>query len=250
MRKFGLIGYPLGHSFSKKYFTQKFIDLGLSENHQYDLYEMESVKEDFPALWEDPELVGINVTVPHKQNVLPFLTKLEKSAERVGAVNVIKRVGDALIGYNSDYYGFMESLKLMIGDSHQVKTALILGTGGASKAIKAALEDMGIQYKVVSRSAEKADFTYEHLMSNPKITCAVDLLINCTPLGTYPKVERAPDLPYDELHAGQFLYDLVYNPEVTKFLSEGKSRGAATKNGLDMLHLQAEKSWEIWNKPA
>ena len=246
MRKFGLIGYPLGHSFSKKYFTQKFIDLGLSDNHQYELFEMEEVTEDFSMLWEDTELEGINVTVPHKQNVIPFLTRLDKSAERVGAVNVIKRKGNELIGYNSDYYGFMESLKRMIGDPHQVKKALILGTGGASKAIKAALEDMGIGYKVVSRSEQKADYTYEYLMAHPKVVQAVDLLINCTPLGTYPKAERAPELPYDELHAGQFLYDLVYNPEETRFLAEGKSRGAATKNGLDMLHLQAEKSWEIW----
>ena len=247
MRKFGLIGYPLGHSFSKKYFTQKFIDLGLSENHEYDLFEMEEVTEDFPALLEDSELEGMNVTVPHKQNVMPLLTRLDKSAARVGAVNVIKREGSDLIGYNSDYYGFMESLRLMIGDSHQIKTALILGTGGASKAVKVALEDLGIAYKFVSRSAKKADYTYDHLMANAEIVKSVDLIVNCTPLGTYPKVECAPELPYDVLHAGQYLYDLVYNPEVTKFLQEGKSRGAATKNGLDMLHLQAEKSWEIWN---
>ncbi len=246
MRKFGLIGYPLGHSFSKKYFTQKFSDLDLGD-HQYDLFEMEEVTDDFPALWEDAELVGVNVTVPHKQNVLPFLARLDRSAERVGAVNVIKRVGEELVGYNSDYHGFMESLKLMIGESHQVKTALILGTGGASKAIKVALEDMGITYKTVSRSKDKADHTYAYLMSHSEIVRDVDLLINCTPLGTYPKVENAPELPYEQLHAGQFLYDLVYNPEVSKFLAEGKSRGAATKNGLDMLHLQAEKSWEIWN---
>jgi shikimate dehydrogenase len=246
MRKFGLIGYPLGHSFSKKYFTQKFIDLGL-DDHQYDLYEMEDVKYDFPALLDDPELEGINVTVPHKQNILPFLTRLEKSAERVGAVNVIKRVGDELIGYNSDYYGFMESLKLMIGTEGKVKSALICGTGGASKAIKAVLEDMDIKYKTVSRSKEKADVTYKYLMEHGELVKNADLLINCTPLGTYPKVDTAPELPYEELHAGQFLYDLVYNPEVTRFLQEGKSRGAATKNGLDMLHLQAEKSWEIWN---
>lgn len=244
MRKFGLIGFPLGHSFSKKYFAEKFSKLGLTD-HQYDLFEMEQI-DAFEALWNDDELVGLNVTVPHKENVMPFLTRLDQSAEKVGAVNVIKRQEEGLVGYNSDFYGFQQSL-LKFLNGKTITKALILGTGGAAKAVKSVLRDMGVELKVVSRSEGKADLTYDYIMKNKTILANVDLIVNSTPLGTFPKVDNCPLLPYEVLHSGQFLYDLVYNPEETLFLKNGREQGAAAKNGYDMLELQAERSWEIWN---
>jgi len=245
MRKFGLIGFPLGHSFSKKYFTEKFIMLGLTD-HQYDLFEMEQI-DAFEALWSDADLVGVNVTVPHKENVMPFLARLDHSAEKVGAVNVIKRQAEGLVGYNSDFYGFQQSL-LKFLNGQTIKTALILGTGGAAKAVKSVLRDMGVELKIVSRAEGKADLTYDQIIDNKDILAETDLIVNSTPLGTYPKVDNCPLLPYEVLHKGQFLYDLVYNPEETLFLKKGKEQGAAIKNGYDMLELQAERSWEIWNE--
>ncbi|MFY0599353.1 MAG: shikimate dehydrogenase [Cyclobacteriaceae bacterium] len=245
MKKFGLIGFPLGHSFSKKYFTEKFEKMGLSD-HQYELFEMENANN-LMSLWDDPNLVGLNVTVPHKENVKPFLSKFDHSAEKVGAVNVIKKEKEGLVGYNSDYYGFKESLLKLIGKRFSVKRSLILGTGGASKAVKAALTDLGIEYQVVSRSKEKSELTYDHLKQDSLIFEQADLIINSTPLGTFPKVEVCPDLPYQSMHSGQYLYDLVYNPSVTLFMQKGLDAGAKVKNGLEMLELQAERSWEIWN---
>ncbi|MEO9475703.1 MAG: shikimate dehydrogenase [Cyclobacteriaceae bacterium] len=244
MRKFGLIGFPLGHSFSKKYFTEKFSKLGLAD-HQYDLFEMEQI-DAFEALWNDDELVGLNVTVPHKENVMPFLTRLDHSAEKVGAVNVIKKQDEGLVGYNSDFYGFQQSLlKFLAGKT--ITKALILGTGGAAKAVRSVLLDMDVELKIVSRAVGKADLTYDQIMNDKDILAETDLIVNSTPLGTFPKVDNCPLLPYEVLHTGQFLYDLVYNPEETLFLKKGKEQGAAAKNGYDMLELQAERSWEIWN---
>lgn len=244
MRKFGLVGFPIGHSFSKKYFTDKFQSLNL-EDHQYDLYELETV-DGFMDLWNDKDLIGVNVTVPHKQNVIPFMTKLDGSAERVGAINVIRREKEGLVGYNSDYYGFKNSLINFISGA-SVKKALILGTGGASKAVRVALADLGIEYKEVSRTKDNADHTYAELHDRPSILIETDLIINCTPLGTFPKTDYCADLPYNAMHSNQFLYDLVYNPEVTSFMKKGLEQGAKVKNGAEMLKLQAERSWEIWN---
>ncbi len=241
MRKFGLIGYPLTHSFSKKYFTDKFEREGIADC-QYDLYEMADVAESLPALLQMPDLCGINVTIPHKQAVLPFLTRLDASAEKVGAVNVIRVEGDnSLTGFNSDYYGFRQSLEEWTAET---VPALVLGTGGASKAVVAALNDLGIAHKMVSRTKTADNLTYDELSGQ---LAEYKLIINCSPVGTYPRVDEAPALPYNELTAEHWLYDLVYNPAETLFMRRGLEQGAHVLNGHRMLILQAEKAWEIWN---
>lgn len=246
MKRFGLIGYPLGHSFSRGYFSEKFLQLGLDDHH-YDLFELEDIGG-FPELWKKiPELHGLNVTVPHKEGVLRFLDELDSSAQKVGAVNVIKKVGDKLVGFNSDFYGFKQSLESWLPEGRKVRNALILGGGGAAKAVEAALRDLDVSYQVVSRHRDKGDLIYEDLKSNPSLFKDVGLIVNTTPLGMHPRIDSKPDLPYECLHAEQYLYDLVYNPEETAFMKEGRLKGAKTKNGLEMLHLQADRSWEIWN---
>ncbi len=242
MRHFGLIGYPLGHSFSKKYFTDKFKALGLSD-HKYDLYELETI-DLFTGLLKDPNLVGINVTVPYKQAVKQYLDALDQSAEKVGAVNVIKRTGNKLTGFNSDYFGFRTSLENFI-PKNSVRNALILGTGGSSKAVRAVLADLNIQVVFVSRNAGDGVISYDQLTA--EIVKEHQLIVNTTPLGMHPKVDNCPGIPYEALESTHFLFDLVYNPETTKFMQMGLDRGARVKNGLEMLHLQADKSWEIWN---
>lgn len=246
MKRFGLVGYPLGHSFSRGYFNEKFERLGLSD-HKYDLFETEYLK-DFPALWERyPDLVGVNVTVPHKENIRRFLDRLDSSAHKVEAVNVIKKEGTKLVGYNSDFFAFKQSIINYFQGEVTVNKALILGGGGASKAVEAAFLDLGIKYMVVSRQKLKGDLVYHELKEDPSYIKKVDMIVNTTPLGTYPDIELKPDIPYDAIHAEQYIYDLVYNPEETAFMKEGRKRGARTKNGLEMLHLQADKAWEIWN---
>ncbi len=242
MRHFGLIGYPLGHSFSKKYFTDKFKALGLSD-HKYDLYELETI-DLFKGLLKDPNLVGINVTVPYKQAVKQYLDALDQSAEKVGAVNVIKRIGNKLTGFNSDYFGFRTSLENFI-PKNSVRNALILGTGGSSKAVRAVLADLNIQVVFVSRNAGDGVISYDQLTA--EIVKEHQLIVNTTPLGMHPKVDNCPGIPYEALGSTHFLFDLVYNPETTKFMQMGLDKGARVKNGLEMLHLQADKSWEIWN---
>lgn len=243
MTRFGLIGYPLTHSFSKKYFTQKFEREGITDC-QYDLYEMADVAENLPALLQTPGLRGLNVTIPHKQAVIPFLTRLDESAQKVGAVNVIRiETNGSLTGFNSDYYGFRQSLEEWAGENGVPSTALVLGTGGASKAVVAALTDLGISHKMVSRTQTGNNLTYNELQGK-----LVDykLIVNCSPVGTYPHVNESPDLPYDELTPAHWLYDLVYNPAETQFMRQGLARGANVLNGHRMLILQAEKSWKIW----
>lgn len=247
MKRFGLIGYPLGHSFSRSYFTEKFEKLGLSDSHKYDLFEIEYLK-DFPTLWDRyPDLVGVNVTVPHKENVKRFLDRLDSSAHKVEAVNVIKKEGGKLVGYNSDYFGFKQSIINYFQGKVTCEKALILGGGGAAKAVEAAFLDMGIRYQMVSRSKDKGDLTYQDLKEDPELVSSVGMIVNTTPLGMHPNYDTKPDIPYDAVHPEQYLYDLVYNPEETAFMLEGRRRGAKTKNGLEMLHLQADKAWEIWN---
>jgi len=246
MNLYGLIGFPLSHSFSKKYFTEKFAREGIADS-AYELFELPDIRE-FPALLAtQPNLRGINVTIPHKQNVIPYLDALDDSARKVGAVNVIKlnREGKKT-GYNSDYFGFMKSLRTWLDALGVVRpAALVLGTGGASRAVKAALTDLGIEYHVVSRQADKAVFSYEQL--NADIIASHLLIINTTPLGTYPQTNTSPPIPYHALTPHHLLYDLVYNPAETEFMTQGSARGASVHNGLPMLHLQAEKAWEIWN---
>jgi shikimate dehydrogenase len=246
-RLFGLVGFPLTHSFSKKYFTEKFEKLNLSETHRYELFEMENLNSNLTELFDKhPELEGINVTIPHKQAVFPFMNELDISARNVGAVNVVKRDKNGkLTGYNSDYYGFRRSLLEFLGDrgTENLK-ALLLGYGGAGKAVRAVLKDLGIETQIVSRRKSDETVSYEeadHLIDSHH------LIINCTPLGTYPKTEECPEIDYKLITLDHFLFDLVYNPTETLFLKKGLEKGAAIKNGYDMLVYQAEKSWEIWN---
>lgn len=244
MKKFGLVGFPLSHSFSKKYFTEKFQSLGISDDHQYNLYEIEDIAELKNIVKNTEGLKGLNVTIPYKVAVKSLLNEIDSAAERIGAVNVIKISDDKkLKGFNSDYFGFRQSLEEFLGNAKGVK-ALVLGNGGAAKAVCVALEDMGIEYKLVSRRV--ADDTINYRKAN-ELLAETKLIINCTPLGTYPNVTSFPDLDYENIGNGHFCFDLVYNPSETKFLQKCKSNGAKTINGYDMLVYQAEKSWEIWN---
>ncbi|MBA4850841.1 shikimate dehydrogenase [Emticicia sp. BO119] len=244
MNIYGLIGYPLGHSFSKKYFTEKFGQMGIADTNAYELFELPDIQA-LPQLIESqPNLKGLNVTIPHKQAVMPFLDGLDASAEKVGAVNVIKiGEGGKLIGYNSDYYGFKTSLEEFIPANSSLK-ALVLGNGGAAKAVVAALNDLAIAFKIVSRIKSEGTLGYEDLAIE---IGNYQLIINSSPVGTYPKSDVCPDIPYEQLTPDHYLYDLVYNPVQTLFLQKGDEQGAKTHNGLKMLHLQAEKAWEIWN---
>lgn len=246
---YGLIGYPLTHSFSQRYFTEKFAREGI-EHSQYDLFSMPDIAA-LPQVLALPGLRGLNVTIPHKLAVLPFLNRLDASAEKVGAVNVIKLEADgSRTGYNSDYYGFLQSLTDWLAAEDQPVVggnlqALVLGTGGAAKAVTAALTDLAIPFRQVSRNPAADQVSYHDLVA---LIVDYRLIINTSPVGMYPAVDIAPDLPYDQLTARHFLYDLVYNPSETRFMQLGRERGAAVLNGLRMLELQAEKAWEIWQR--
>lgn len=243
MIQFGLIGYPLTHSFSKRYFTERFENEGLQDQYAYDVYEIESAEKMRDLFQTNAALQGLNVTIPHKQAVLPLLDGLDISAERVGAVNVIKRTKDnQLIGYNSDYYGFDKSLREVQGDRN-LKRALILGYGGAAKAIEAVLEDAGVEVIRVSRQAGEGRLTYAE--ANGHLT-STDLIVNCTPLGTYPAIDTYPPLDYSQIGPRHIVFDLVYNPAETQFIKFGLAQGATVQNGYAMLVYQAERSWEIW----
>ncbi|MBN2486572.1 MAG: shikimate dehydrogenase [Bacteroidales bacterium] len=247
MKKYGLIGYPLGHSFSKGYFAEKFKKCGIVDC-KYDNYPIDSIEKLKKLLYDEPELEGLNVTIPYKEKVLPFLDDIDINAKEIGAVNTlkIKRIGDkiTLKGYNTDVYGFSESLKKIIGPQHT--NALILGTGGAAKAVAWALKSMGISYKYVSRQTNNKQYlNYTGL--NAEIIAEHKLIINTSPAGMYPNVNIAPDIPYEGIAREHVLYDLIYNPEETLFLKYGAQKKATTLNGLPMLYLQAERAWEIWN---
>jgi shikimate dehydrogenase len=244
MRQFGLIGKTLKHSFSKKYFADKFAKENI-DDCRYDLFELESINDVSYLIDTTPQLKGFNVTIPYKQEVIPLLHDLDYSAERVGAVNVVKLESERLVGYNSDYYGFKASLSEWVSDN--VSKALVLGTGGSSKAVFVALEDLGIEYQKVSRTAKEDCLTYNAIKANHDYLSEVDLIINTTPLGMFPKVDEMADLPYEAFHNGQYVFDLIYNPALTKLMQIAEAHGAKIKNGLEMLELQAEKSWEIWN---
>ncbi|MEM9326998.1 MAG: shikimate dehydrogenase [Bacteroidota bacterium] len=245
MNRFGLVGYPLEHSFSKAYFTKKFQDMGISDTHVYEFYEMEDISS-FPAIWDDnPDLIGTNVTIPHKQNVMKFLDAIDPGAQRVGAVNTVKREGDKLVGYNSDYIGFKRSLTNWLENGKAYK-CLILGTGGSAKAVQVALEDLGYDFQLVSRRQDKGDFMYTKFYKDEGLFPSFDLVVNTTPIGMYPNVHDGPPIPYESMHKEQFFYDLIYNPEKTLMLTEAERVGARIKNGAEMLVLQAERSWEIW----
>ncbi|WNB17779.1 shikimate dehydrogenase family protein [Marivirga arenosa] len=243
MKTFGLIGYPLEHSFSGKYFAEKFEKENI-EDCEYRLFPLENIQE-FENL-KKQEIAGLNVTIPYKEQIIPFLDKLDEHAAAIGAVNVVQFKDGETKGFNSDYFGFKNSLLKFLPTDFNSK-ALILGSGGASKAIKKVLEDINIPFSVVSRK-EGYDLTYTDLNQNPEIIKENKLIINTTPLGTYPDIENKPSIPYTLLTGYHNLYDLVYNPAETAFMKAGKKQGAQVMNGLEMLIGQAEKSWEIWNK--
>ena len=246
-RVFGLIGYPLGHSFSRKYFTEKFLAEGI-EDARYELFPLENIGQLKALLEAQPLLRGLNVTIPYKEQVIPFLDDIHPDARRIGAVNVIDIREGKLIGYNTDAFGFTASLRRSLEQEHLELPgdirALVLGTGGASKAVCTMLDMMEIPYQRVSRQFTGHTLAYGALDEN--LIRAHRLIINTTPLGTHPDTLAKPDIPYSGLSAHHILYDLVYNPPLTAFLQEGKERGCILINGLDMLYLQAEKAWEIW----
>ena len=247
MKKYGLIGFPLTHSFSKQYFTEKFESESIDST--YDNFEIDNISKFPEIIKNNPELIGLNVTIPYKEQVIPFLDDLNESAKEIGAVNTVKIIrngsGVYLKGFNTDTFGFETSLKPLLKPHH--KKALILGTGGASKALKYVLNNLGIDF--VSASIEELkenEIRYEEIdkeMMKERL-----LIINATPLGTYPKVETYPNIPYLYLTEKHLLFDLVYNPEISAFLRKGIDMGATTKNGYEMLLLQAKKSYEIWNE--
>ena len=246
MRKFGLIGFPLGHSFSERYFKEKFARESI-QDCRYTSFELASVSE-LSDLLKDSELEGLNVTIPYKEAVIPFLHKKDPIVEQTGACNCILIRGGRLTGFNTDVIGFETSLttKLRPGD----KRALILGTGGSSKAVAWVLKKKNIDFLYVSRKKTDSpdQLNYEEL--NEQILKSHSLIINCTPLGMFPKTDQFPPIDYGSLGPGHYLFDLVYNPEKTVFLTRGEAAGARIKNGADMLALQAEASWLIWNRPS
>jgi shikimate dehydrogenase len=244
-RLFGIIGYPLGHSFSKGYFTEKFEKLGIAATHRYEKFEIPDMAALPVVLAQNPTLCGFNVTIPHKQAILPLLDNLDASAQKVGAVNVVKIESGKMIGYNSDYYGFKSSLARWLGTQPSALAALVLGNGGAAKAVQAALTDLGIAWQGVSRQASATHLSYADL--NAELLATHRLIVNTSPLGTFPNLAECPAIPYQYLGAEHWLYDLVYNPAQTLFMQKGAAQGAQVCNGLEMLHLQAEKAWEIWN---
>ncbi len=246
MRVFGLLGRSLAHSFSKSYFSQKFARLGLADC-RYELFELAEAKELPTLLARYPDLAGLNVTIPYKEQLWPYLTQVAPSARLAGAVNVIElRADGSLVGHNTDYVGFRESLRHFYPQRGEAARALVLGTGGAAKAVGVALQELGIAYQVVSRQLGAGQLTYEEV--TPTILAENSLIINTTPLGTYPKIAECPPLPYAALTGRHYLFDLVYNPSETLFLQRGRAAGAQTKNGLEMLELQAEAAWAIWNQ--
>ncbi|TAK41829.1 MAG: shikimate dehydrogenase [Saprospiraceae bacterium] len=242
-RLFGLIGYPLYHSFSKKYFSEKFRNEGLL-NCRFELFPLPDIAALPQLLAEHPDLCGLNVTIPHKQNVIPFLQELEPEASTVGAINCIRIYGGKLTGYNTDIFGFELSLLHFLKGVRPAQS-LILGTGGAARAVAYVLKKLNLPYRLVSRRPAPGVLTYEDL--TPACIAKSRLIINTTPIGTFPKTEECPPLPYDQLGENHLLFDLVYNPQKTLFLARGETQGARIRNGLEMFSLQAEKAWEIWN---
>lgn len=247
MKKYGLIGYPLKHSFSIGYFNEKF----KSENidAEYINFEIPEIKDFSKVISENPELCGLNVTIPYKEQVIPFLDELDKDTEAIGAVNVIKIIREKgkvkLVGYNSDIIGFSQSIEPFLAKGEH-KKALILGAGGASKAVFHGLKNLGIESIYVSRTKQSGMLTYEEL--TPEVMAEHTIIVNATPVGMFPNEDSCPNIPYELITHKHLLYDLIYNPDTTLFMKKGAAQGAKTKNGLEMLLLQAFAGWEIWNK--
>ncbi|MDR0331974.1 MAG: shikimate dehydrogenase [Dysgonamonadaceae bacterium] len=247
MNKYGLIGFPLTHSFSAKFFTEKFAKEHI--NAEYLNFEIDDISYIREIIYTNPQLKGLNVTIPYKEKVMPFLDEISAEAREIGAVNTIKinRIADNeynLVGDNTDYIGFKNSISPILRPEIH-KRALILGTGGASKAVAYTLTDLGLEWKYVSRTKLKNNFTYTELTSD--ILSKYTVIINASPVGTFPNVDECPSIPYEFLTSNHLLYDLVYNPAETLFLKKGKTNGAIIKNGKEMLELQALAAWDIFN---
>lgn len=237
---YGLIGKNISYSFSREYFSNKFKTEKISSKYlNFDLIDINQIYN----LTKEFNLSGLNVTIPYKESIIQFLDETDSKAKQIGAVNTIKFFNNKMIGYNTDYIGFKNSLQ-NISNINIPKNALILGTGGASKAVKFALSELGIRFKTVSRVKNNADYTYQEI---DKYIIDKKLIINCSPVGTFPNIKDSPKIPYQYLTSENFLYDLVYNPDKTLFLKKGDEIGCFTKNGVEMLKIQAEKAWEIWN---
>lgn len=242
MDKYGIIGNPLGHSFSKGFFTEKFVREGIDA--EYLNFQIPEIGKLTEVLQENPELRGINVTLPYKTEVIPFLDELSDEAREIGAVNVVQIRNGHLKGFNSDIIGFTRSIQPLLKPHH--RKALILGTGGASRAIRVGLTRLGLEWKYVSRTPREGMITYEDITA--ETLREYEVIVNCSPVGMFPKVDECPAIPYEFLTQDNLLYDLVYNPENTLFMKKGALQGAVVKNGLEMLHLQAIASWEFWNE--
>ena len=241
MRTYGLIGFPLSHSFSQKYFSDKFKKENITDC-EFKNFSLESIDQLSQLLEQTPTLCGLSVTIPHKKSVMRLLNDMDPTAKKIGAVNCIRIQNKKLTGYNTDVHGFEQSLKPLLNKHH--KQALILGTGGASNAIAFCLNNLNIPYRFVSRK-NASSLPYSSL--SKKIITESNLIVNTTPLGTFPNINDCPAIPYQYLTPQHLLYDLTYNPEETLFLKKGKEKGTAIKNGYEMLCLQAEKAWDIWN---
>ena len=237
MRTFGLIGKSLEHSFSSQYFNEKFFKEGITDT-QYLNFELKDISE-FTELIKTNKLSGLNITIPYKESIIPFLDELNEEAQEIGAVNTIQFSNGKTIGHNTDHIGFTNSIKPLLEDRNK---AIILGDGGAAKAIKYALKKLNIEYKTINRNT-----SFDYLDITKQITGYYTIIINTTPVGSYPNINDFPKIPYEYLNQNYLLFDLIYNPNETKFLAYGKAKNAQTKNGLEMLQLQAEESWNIWN---
>ena len=246
MRRFGLIGRTLGHSFSARYFADKFQREGLADTHRYDLFELPEIECVEELIATTDGLVGFNVTIPYKQQIIPHLDSLSTEARNIGAVNCVKIEPDGrLTGYNTDIDGIRLSLDKLLGGV-EIDAALVLGTGGASQAVQYVLAERNIPYSIVSRDSAKGNLTYDDL--KVEVTSSHHLIINSSPVGMYPHVDQCPDIPYELLTTDHYLFDLVYNPERTLFAERAATMGAHTLCGLDMLYAQAESAWRIWNE--
>lgn len=242
-KKLGLIGYPLSHSFSKKYFSEKFAKENIS-GYSYDIFPLENITQFTELLKKEKDLIGLSVTIPHKETVIPFLHELDETAKKIGAVNCIKITNGKLTGYNTDAFGFKQSIRPFLDTNHT--KALIFGTGGASKAIAYVLRDLGIHFCFVSRKKNSFNNTlaYEELTEDIISNCK--LLVNCTPVGMSPHNDKFLALPYSAITPQHLVYDLIYNPAETLFLKKAKQQGALISNGYNMLCFQAEEAWRIW----
>ena len=242
---FGLIGATVSHSFSKSYFDEKFFREGLRDHH-YELFQLEKIQDVESLLKDTKGLCGLNVTLPYKEQVLKYLNEVDPVAQKIGAVNVIKIQADKIKGYNTDSEAFFETVAKWLPKDKEFK-AIVLGSGGSSKAVQEALIKLKIPITLVSREKRKGVITYDELNATPKIFSENNLVVNTTPLGMFPNTDAMPPIAYEHISKKHYVYDLIYNPARTLFLQKAEMRGASIKNGLEMLHVQAEKSWQIWN---